>query len=328
MPIVKFKRGTKSNLPASFSLGEPRFTTDTNELYIGTGTNYTKIEPIGENLLINSNFQVPVEATDNTDLGNNTISNGSGRYIFGHFYLSNAATTTSTITYYRPNDSNDLLQLTCSGGIPSLSYYTKLPTMNFYPLESKTVTLSFDTVSTSVISYQSGPPNTTLVSGQIPIGTARNSISFTYTSTTLSGRSNISMNIVLFKCSSSFSGTLSIGNFKLEQGTKATYYSPNPIEEDIMMLKEGYDVINDRKRICLTTDTKQIYFDSRVYIYNMPPTLRVTRNIVYDMTGTVAPGYSAGVYFNVNSLNADLRESGSGVTDGSVDVQIVIDNRP
>lgn len=40
---LQFKRGLKSNLPSSADVGMPLWCTDTQELYIGTGTGVAKV---------------------------------------------------------------------------------------------------------------------------------------------------------------------------------------------------------------------------------------------------------------------------------------------
>jgi hypothetical protein len=46
MTQVLLKRGLKANLPATATVGEPLVTTDTNELYIGTGTGVAKVTDV------------------------------------------------------------------------------------------------------------------------------------------------------------------------------------------------------------------------------------------------------------------------------------------
>ena len=40
---IQFKRGLKQNLPSSADIGMPLWCTDTQELYIGTGTGVSKV---------------------------------------------------------------------------------------------------------------------------------------------------------------------------------------------------------------------------------------------------------------------------------------------
>ena len=40
---IQFKRGLKQNLPSSADVGMPLWCTDTQELYIGTGTGVAKV---------------------------------------------------------------------------------------------------------------------------------------------------------------------------------------------------------------------------------------------------------------------------------------------
>jgi len=43
MGSLQFKRGLKANLPSSAAVGTPLWCTDTNELYIGTGSSVEKV---------------------------------------------------------------------------------------------------------------------------------------------------------------------------------------------------------------------------------------------------------------------------------------------
>ena len=52
--LIKFKKGLKADLPASASLGEPLFTTDTHELWIGTGSGITPVVGVDENVKVGS----------------------------------------------------------------------------------------------------------------------------------------------------------------------------------------------------------------------------------------------------------------------------------
>ena len=46
---LQFKRGLKSNLPSSADVGMPLWCTDTQELYIGTGTGVAKVGGLENN---------------------------------------------------------------------------------------------------------------------------------------------------------------------------------------------------------------------------------------------------------------------------------------
>jgi hypothetical protein len=50
--LIKFKRGLKADLPASANAGEPLFTTDTNELFVGTGSGIVPIVGVDENVKV------------------------------------------------------------------------------------------------------------------------------------------------------------------------------------------------------------------------------------------------------------------------------------
>jgi hypothetical protein len=74
---VVFKRGTSSNIPSSFQTGEPAFTTDTNQLFIGTGS--SKVEFLGAARY--TNFS-----------SHHATSSGSGVVAGGHYRFGNLST--------------------------------------------------------------------------------------------------------------------------------------------------------------------------------------------------------------------------------------------
>lgn len=326
--VINFKRGLKKNLP-TLSDGEIAFTLDTNELFIGhqsVNYNYT---PCRENHLVNSNFQIPVESTDYTSLGDNTIAPGTGRYLFGNYYIKNSSLATGNFQYFAPTDANDLLKISCSSAMPSLTYNTKLPLTNFTPLENKMVTLSFDSISTTSFSYQAGVPGAT-VFGTIVEGFNRNIISFKYNSILLTKKS---MQFILFEANSILNSTFRIGNFKIEEGTNATLYTPPSMEETIAFIKNSYYTINENKRINIVNNTKEgyVYFNPGVYIYNDYPKPILKSCLLSTPSNTSITNFSSKCIYNNNSGLIELylyNITETALTDASVKATIIVDNRP
>jgi hypothetical protein len=70
MATIQIKRGAKTNLPASLLAGEPAFTTDTSELYVGTGSSRVKVGgPMG----------TAAAADTGTSAGNVPVLDASGK---------------------------------------------------------------------------------------------------------------------------------------------------------------------------------------------------------------------------------------------------------
>lgn len=78
--IIKVKRGLSANLPASFEMGELAYATDTQQLYVGTGT--------GRVLINNPEFELPDVGTEGTYYKVTTDS--KGRVVSGQTTLSTA----------------------------------------------------------------------------------------------------------------------------------------------------------------------------------------------------------------------------------------------
>lgn len=77
---IKVKRGLSANLPASFEMGELAYATDTQQLYVGTGT--------GRVLINNPEFGLPDVGTEGTYYKVTTDS--KGRVVSGQTTLSTA----------------------------------------------------------------------------------------------------------------------------------------------------------------------------------------------------------------------------------------------
>lgn len=75
---IKVKRGLSTNLPASFEMGELAYATDTQKLYVGTGT--------GRVLINNPEFELPDVGTEGTYYKVTTDS--KGRVVSGQTTLS------------------------------------------------------------------------------------------------------------------------------------------------------------------------------------------------------------------------------------------------
>lgn len=289
MATIRFNCGNSTNLP-TLSAGEMAFANDTNHLFVGEGTYNLNMTPIQKNLLINSNFQVPLESTDSTSASNN-LSNGTGRYIFGVYYLYNDASSLGVLSYSIPTETNQLITFN-SGSIPGLNYQVKLMSDNYSYLDGTTVTLSFDSQSTSAVQFSAGIPWAT-VTRTIPVGYSRNSVTFTFNATTLSGKSAPSFNITLFKANAALPSALSIGNFKLEVGSIATSYSANSLSYDVSMLKEHYFIIIDGVRNSDGVYNKLFfYYFCKSNIYNIPPQVKKVEVSIYNLSGSKITYYS------------------------------------
>lgn len=324
--IIVIKRGNEKNLD-NLSLAELAFTGDTNCLFIGSMSQNINMSPIGKNILFNSNFQVPVESTDT---GTNTLSQGSGRYIFGNYYLYNSNSSAGALNYNSPTVTNTYLSLSpyTDSCIPSISYYVKLPPNNDTPLENTVLTLSFDTKSTQTINFNAGTPNN-LVNGTVPIGTNRNIVTFTFQTSTLSGRTAPSINFVLFSAVTPLNAALSIGNFKIELGSNATPYCANSLNYDISMMKNFYYKYYDVQRVSfITSSAMYFYFPFFDYNTNTPPVITKNQLMIYDLKGT--PFYpDSSINFNSDYGCIELYCSTVPdlYTDGSAYVILDIDNR-
>ncbi len=108
---IKIKRGLSTNLPASFEMGELAYVTDTQQLYVGTGT--------GRVLINNPQFTLPDVGTEGTYYKVTTDS--KGRVISGQTTLS-----TTDIEGLGTAASKDIG--TTSGTIPVLGANGKLNT--------------------------------------------------------------------------------------------------------------------------------------------------------------------------------------------------------
>lgn len=321
MSKLKIKRGNAANLP-QLSVGEPAFTLDTKNLYIGGSSSNININTVHKNFLINSNFQVNLEGTD---VGTFYIAAGAGRYIFGNYYLENLASAPTSLSYSKPSASNySLLRLAAANGIAktSLSYYEKLTPLNIAPLENSLVTLSFDTVATETIAFTCGVPGAT-VQSTIPTGSNRNAVTFTYTSTALTG-TTLSINFILFQ--GSITQTLYIGNFKIEQGNYATPYSPNSINYDVAMLKQSYYIFRNVQRSAfLQAGTTNTFFDMRIALMNSNPKVTYKDAVTYGLGGPVALN-PANITYGGEGM---IRSSGSYPSnDLAAYTNSYVDNRP
>lgn len=108
---IKVKRGLSANLPASFEMGELAYATDTQKLYVGTGT--------GRVLINNPEFTLPDVGTEGTYYKVTTDS--KGRVVSGQTTLS-----TTDIEGLGTAASKDTG--TTSGTIPVLGANGKLNT--------------------------------------------------------------------------------------------------------------------------------------------------------------------------------------------------------
>lgn len=334
-PIIKIKRGIFSKLSLLMK-GELSFTTDTKQFYIGNGNSNINLTQSKNNLLTNSNFQVPVELTDNTDLENNTIPSQTGRYIFGHFYLYNDSApigelrTIQPITYYKPSNTNKLLRLVNPFSSPTICYYEKIPSTNAFLLEGKQAYLSFDIESSVDLQFFSGIPGNTILNSS-PAGNNRICIALSLGLTTLPTKSTPSLNIILFQSANILTTPFNIGNFKLEVNPFSTPYYSNSVNEDIMLLKNCFKTYNHLLRLSYYSNNELFfYFNPSIYLMNSPPIISISSVTIYRKDKTILTGFTtSSIYDEINGyVKIICTKANHGLTDATGFFTIKIDNRP
>lgn len=298
---IQLKRGNRKNLP-KLSLGEPAFSLDTKELFVGNSVINQQIQA-RENIIVNGNFQVVCE---NFDAVTNkiVIAPGTSRFIYGNFYLSNATTSLGNITVSSPN--NGFITIECMNAQMSFEYREKLAeyligsTQTYSSIRSllnQDVTLSFDYKNTgNSLNFSSGSSVSVLNNISIPAGTGTISNNFLMRYATLG--SVHSTRIVLLSTLQNSTYTISIGNVKLESGTYKTPFSPNPMYTDILAIEQVYKVYDASIR-CLNGnvgDIFNLYFPVSVPICFKNSTAKITINksTIYSYDGIQQTGFTLG----------------------------------
>ncbi|MEM1484497.1 hypothetical protein V6615_06400 [Oscillospiraceae bacterium PP1C4] len=333
---ILLKRGLKSNLPI-LNAGEAAFTTDTKELYIGSGTDNYSMSPSGVNMIVNGNFQISLTDEDGT-YQSRVVTPGQGTYLYGNFYLSNAAGAAGNITVTRTY-TNGFITLVCTNAIPTLEYRERLPVYKSsasgysvaQPNLSQYLTLSYDASNStgSSVTVQSGTP-TSLGSLLIPSTSKRIAYTFQMTSCT-----NGYMSIILLKMTSSFNGSFTVGNFKLEQGLYSTKYTPNPTSYDLSCLNQVYQWFSYMSTpAAIDADYLYVVIPTSLapYSSSAPPyrTALISTSIKYYNNYTLITGFTTtATYLSAyRYIGINCYKQNHGLTTATITVQGYLDLRP
>lgn len=249
---IQLKRGNKSKMPI-LAVGEPAFSTDTKELFIGDGSTNQYFNNANENLIINGNFQVVYEDFD-VSTGNIIITPGKAKYIYGNYYISNDATSTGNITISKP--LNGMVTIVSTNAKMTLEYRERLPEYKTGVLDNYAFTLPFlNQIMTLSFDYQNNGSDVSFLTGNgvdnsnsITLKNGKNNLSNTFNMKYKQKGSDYYMGILLLSNNVSSSYQISIGNFKLELGNTRSSFVPNPLYLDILALEQVYKIYNATTR--------------------------------------------------------------------------------
>lgn len=338
---IKLKRGPKSNL-GLLSSGEPAFTTDTKELFIGDGTtnnliNSSTASTIG-NFLTNGNFQVLDDVKLNT--GNDVVVGGTSKWLYGPYIFQNYGVNDLTIksSAVGVSEPEGMLSFASTQTTRfSIGYRHPLSYTGLHSLTGKTVSLSFDydiVGQPSPVNFTYGMGGATK-SGTLPANSrGRWSGSFVVTQT--NPISNIEY--YLFDMTDTFNTAaypVRFGNFKLELGNTATPFVPFPYLVDRAAVNVLY------KRVSTVTRV------SKVQANTLSAPFGETINSDFNIGGTTPPRFTLGLTTSVIKLDGTLvtgfgfsvvtqspgnyviqaSKNAHGMTDGSIIVDCLIDYR-
>lgn len=296
---IQIKRGNTKDLP-KLNLGEPAFSLDTKDLWIGNKNNNQKMQT-RNNLIINGNFQVVSEKFD-TITDKLIIAPGTSRYIYGNFYISNASNSLGNITISRPDSG--FITIDAANAQMSLEYREKLAEYfvissnvysNIKTLLNQDMTLSFDYKNTAgSLSFLSGNAAGMLNNITIPNGNGNASNSFSMKYMTIGNVNEV--RIVLLSTTQIGTYTITIGNIKLEQGTEKTPFFPNPMYADILAIEQVYKVYDTASR-CLNGnigDTFIVYCPISFPNCFKNSSIKITVNTieVYSLDGIKQTGFT------------------------------------
>lgn len=336
MQKIQIKRGNKKNLPI-LNPGEPAFTLDTKELFVGDGVMNNKIMATNKNLIINSNFQVSLDTFDN---GTNTITllPGESKYIYGNYFIQNLSSSIGSVVISRTFTDGMITIVGINSSI-SLEYRERLPRYTsttgqityIKPLNGKVLTLSYDvTNTTSPLSNIKAGVENNLVSYSLNMETIRKAITFTM-SYSDSGAYPLHK-IILFALNTNRSFSIMIGNIKLEESTVATLYSPSPLYYDVAMLNRTYFSCNAITRSIQVT-TNAVKFSIPVTIpqyYNYSVKFFNESLILSSINGATQFGYTVtNTYLEkTTSVEINCTKLNHGMTDAYILARQFLDLRP
>lgn len=333
---IQLMRGNKVNLPI-LSQGEAAFTLDSKELFIGDGTANYNMTPTTANLLVNGNLQI---ATSQDSTETITITAGSGQYIYGCYYLSNDASAAGSITVSRNSNPSLPITITSTGGRPTLEYRTKLartPTSTGFsylqPNQNQDVTLSINIQNslTLPLTYRWGLASS-LGTQIAAVGINRYATTFTMSYPVYNTYN--SMQVILFRTDSDFTGSVSLGDFKLELGKGATPFVPNPLSADACSISQTFQASGLGARCTkVTSDQLEFSINNPIpYPYNYGPrNINVTNVVITDLLGNVATGFSlssATIDESSNLILIEFVKTSHLLTDASGSMLITVDARP
>lgn len=334
---IQIKRGNKANFPI-LEQGEPAFSLDTKELFVGDGLTNHKIAATNKNLMVNSNFQVSFDTFDAT--GNTiTLLPGESKYIYGNYYIKNLSNSIGTIVVSRTFTDGNLTIVGINSSI-SLEYREKLPrytsTMGqiIYckPLNGKQLTLSYEITNnlTTLSNIKAGVDSDFTTYSLLASESIRKKVTFNM-SYDESGTYPF-QKIVLFSLATNNSFSITIGNIKLERGNTATLYSPTPLYYDIAMLRRTYISCSTILRaIQITTNTVKFsipvtipqYYNYAIKIVNESLTL-------VNITGATQIGYTVTNEYieTTNTVDIVCTKLYHGMTDAYLLLKQFLDLRP
>lgn len=332
---IQLKRGMKQNLPL-LNAGEGAFTTDTKEFYIGTGTKNYNMSPIGENIIVNGNFQISLTEEDGAYPTRQVVP-GEGTYLFGNYYLQNDASASGNITITRTY-TDGMITLSCDNAIPTLEYRERLSryvsALDTYSSVKSNLnemfTVSYDAYNSTAsdVTVQCGIPASL---GNLVIPTTNTRVNYTFQLTNYVGDY---MSVVLLKLTTAFSGSFTVGNFKLEQGEYSSKYTPNSAVYDLACLNQVYQgfstYVTPYKQ-----DTNNLYFLISNHIgfpYGEDYTAILDEVMVMDLSndGAIETGFTNSIAMNTtyNMLEVTSTQNSHGLTQAAACIKGFIDLRP
>lgn len=334
--MIQIKRGEKSKLPILNS-GEPAFSSDSKEVYIGDGAKNFALPPNHKNMILNSNFQI---ALNDFDVGSTTITvlPGTSRYLYGNYYIKNLSSSTSNIIITR-NFSDGYITINSTNASMVLEYREKLARYTttggvityIQPLKNKDVTLSYDVnnLSTLLSNIQCGFEKS-LKTIYIDTGLSRKVIPFTMDYDTTVAYPM--MKIVLLSIPNNNSFSFSIGNLKLELGNIATKYSPLPSYLEMVALNKIYVPFSLVVRVIqVTLNTLQFFVPINIPDYfNYDVKLIVKQALLVNINGTTLTDFAITYQYNSTLLGVDVTCTKTAHTILDAYIQLVgfVDLRP
>lgn len=331
---IQLKRGLKQNLPI-LSEGEPAFTTDTKEFYIGNGTENFNMSPSGQNIIVNGNFQISLTEEDGA-YPTRVVTPGTGMYIYGNFYISNDISATGDITITR-TFTNGFITLDCTDAIPTLEYRERIS-------RYKSGASTYDWVQSNLnqyftLSYDASNDTNTDVTVKCGIPTSLSDLIIPSVNKRISHTFQLSyypngyMSIVLLNMASSFTGSFTVGNFKLEQGLYSSKYTPNAAIYDLACLNQVYQGFTTYQLpFSQTTDYLHFYVPNQIlFPYGDSYTITLSNVTIVELpsmspqtgftnTASIDPTYGL--------IEISCYKQNHGLTEAAAYIQGYMDFRP